>query len=49
VNRISNALRNFGVHKEDKVALLLYNGNEFVESVYGISKLGAVTFTQLQA
>jgi len=42
VNRISNALKNLGVKKSDKVSLLLYNCSEFIESVYGISKLGAV-------
>ena len=42
LNRLSNALTEFGVHKGDKVGLLLYNGNEFIEGVFGITKLGAV-------
>lgn len=43
VNRLSNALSSLGVRKGDKVALMLFNGNEFVEGVLGITKLGAVT------
>ena len=42
LNRLSNALTEFGVHKGDKVGLLLYNGNEFIEGVFGVTKLGAV-------
>jgi acyl-CoA synthetase (AMP-forming)/AMP-acid ligase II len=42
MNRLSNALTEFGAHKGDKVGLLLYNGNEFIEGVFGITKLGAV-------
>ena len=43
VNRLSNALSNLGVRKGDKVGLMLFNGNEFVESVFAVTKLGAVT------
>jgi len=43
LNRLANALADLGVRKGDKVALMLFNGNEFVESVFGIAKLGAVT------
>ena len=42
LNRLSNVLMDLGVHKGDKVGLMLYNGNEFIESVFGTVKLGAV-------
>jgi acyl-CoA synthetase (AMP-forming)/AMP-acid ligase II len=42
LNRLSNALAELGVRKGDKVGLLLFNGNEFVEGVFGVTKLGAV-------
>jgi O-succinylbenzoate-CoA ligase len=41
-NRIANALADLGVGRGDRVALLLMNGSEFVESFFGLAKLGAV-------
>jgi acyl-CoA synthetase (AMP-forming)/AMP-acid ligase II len=42
INRIANALVNLGVKKGDRVALLQMNGIAFVETFYGIAKIGAV-------
>jgi O-succinylbenzoate-CoA ligase len=41
-NRIANALLERGVKPGDRVATLLKNGIEFVESYYAIAKIGAV-------
>ncbi|MEK7793349.1 MAG: AMP-binding protein [Candidatus Hydrogenedentota bacterium] len=41
-NRIANALRALGVKKGERVALLLMNGSEFVESFFALAKIGAV-------
>jgi O-succinylbenzoate-CoA ligase len=41
-NRIANALRLQGVKKGDRVALLLMNGAEFVETFFAVAKIGAV-------
>lgn len=41
LNRLSNALAGMGVCQGDKVGLLLYNGNEFVEGVFAAAKQGA--------
>jgi acyl-CoA synthetase (AMP-forming)/AMP-acid ligase II len=41
-NRIANALSGLGVGKGDRVALLLMNGAEFIETFFGLAKLGAV-------
>ncbi len=41
-NRIANALRALGVRKGDRVAILMMNGTEFVESFFGLAKIGAV-------
>jgi O-succinylbenzoate-CoA ligase len=41
-NQIANALAGLGIRKGDRVALLLMNGPEFVESFFGVAKLGAV-------
>lgn len=43
VNAVCHGLADAGVRKGDRVALLMYNGIEFVESFYAIAKLGAVT------
>lgn len=42
-NRVANGLRSIGVGEGDRVALLLMNGTEFVESFYAVGKIGAVT------
>jgi acyl-CoA synthetase (AMP-forming)/AMP-acid ligase II len=41
-NRVSHALRAAGVQRGDRVALLLMNGAEFVESFFAVAKIGAV-------
>jgi len=41
-NRTANALAARGVGKGDRVALLLMNGPEFVETFFALAKLGAV-------
>ena len=41
-NQTANALHALGVRKGDRVALLLMNGVEFVESFFAIAKLGAI-------
>jgi acyl-CoA synthetase (AMP-forming)/AMP-acid ligase II len=41
-NRVANGLRGIGVGEGDRVALLLMNGAEFVESFYAVGKIGAV-------
>ncbi|MEM9514035.1 MAG: long-chain-fatty-acid--CoA ligase [Actinomycetota bacterium] len=41
-NRVANALTDAGVEKGDRVALLLMNGAEFVESFFAGGKIGAV-------
>lgn len=43
VNRVANTLLGLGVGKGDKVGVLLYNRIEHIESVFGISKAGAVS------
>lgn len=43
VDRAARALELVGVGKGDKVALICPNGIEFVQSVFAVSKLGAVT------
>lgn len=42
LNRLSNALAGMDIRKGDKIGLLLYNGNEFAESVFAAAKQGAV-------
>lgn len=42
VNRVGNALVDGGVAKGDRVATLLMNGPEFVETFYGAAKVGGV-------
>lgn len=41
VNRLANALAERGVRRGDKVAVLMYNRNEFLESLFACHKLGA--------
>ncbi len=41
-NCVANGLRGIGVSEGDRVALLLMNGAEFVESFYAVAKIGAV-------
>jgi len=42
-NRIANAMRDLGIKKGDRVALLLMNGVEYYESFLGLAKIGAVS------
>ncbi len=41
-NRMADALSGLGVRKGDRVATLLMNGPEFVETFFGAAKIGAV-------
>jgi acyl-CoA synthetase (AMP-forming)/AMP-acid ligase II len=41
-NQVANALRDGGVKHGDRVALLLMNGTEFVETFFAVGKIGAV-------
>lgn len=41
-NQVANALSGLGVDHGDRVGLLLMNGTEFVETFFGVGKMGAV-------
>ena len=41
-NRVANAFRDAGVVRGERVALLLMNSREFMESYYALAKIGAV-------
>ena len=41
-NRVAHALRGSGVKPGDRVALLLMNGAEFIETFFAVAKIGAV-------
>lgn len=45
VNRLSNALLDFGIKPQEKVAILCYNTHQLLESYYGIPQIGAVLTT----
>ncbi|HYA15467.1 MAG TPA: AMP-binding protein [Syntrophales bacterium] len=45
VNALANGLRNLGIQKGDKVAVMLPNCPEFVISYFAIQKIGAVAVT----
>ena len=42
-NRYANSFRELGVRKGDHVAVMLPNGPEFIWTIWGLGKLGAVT------
>lgn len=42
-NRIANAAQALGVSRGDRVAFLMMNGAEYIESYFGLAKIGAVT------
>lgn len=42
VNKLANALRDLGIGYGDKVAFMLYNGIEIIDSYMALAKLGAV-------
>jgi fatty-acyl-CoA synthase len=41
-NQLANAFLNLGVKPGQRVGLLMYNNNEFLETYFGLSKIGAV-------
>lgn len=41
-NRTANMLKDLGVKKGDRVAFLMMNGVEFIESFFAVAKIGAV-------
>ncbi|MBF7084303.1 long-chain-fatty-acid--CoA ligase [Desulfallas sp. Bu1-1] len=41
-DRLANALLSMGIHKGDKVGVLLYNCPEFLECVFGVARAGGV-------
>src|SRR3990167_409004 len=43
VDRFARALELIGISKGERIALICPNGIEFVQSVFAISKLGAIT------
>ncbi len=43
VNRLSRCLRDLGVGKDDKVAILHPNCHYFLEAYYGITRIGAIS------
>lgn len=43
VNSIANAFIDKGIKKGDRVAILLYNCNEFVELLFAAAKIGAIS------
>jgi acyl-CoA synthetase (AMP-forming)/AMP-acid ligase II len=43
VNRLSHCLKNWGVRKEDKVAVLHPNCHTFLEAYYGVAQMGAIS------
>jgi benzoate-CoA ligase family protein len=42
VNRVGTALKRLGVRPEERIAILLYDGPEFVYSFFGAIKIGAI-------
>lgn len=44
VNRLANALLGLGIKKEDRVGIAGFNSIEWMESYFGVSKIGAVPF-----
>ena len=42
VNRLANALTGLGVNAGDRVAVLLFNSNEYAEATFALAKLGAL-------
>ncbi|SFG63939.1 fatty-acyl-CoA synthase [Desulfotomaculum arcticum] len=45
VNRLSNALLDFGIKPQEKVAILCYNTHQLLEAYYGVPQIGAVLTT----
>jgi len=42
INRFCNALLAMNVEKGDRIALLLYNSNQYLEAYFAISRIGAI-------
>ena len=42
VNRVAHLFVRMGVKKGDRVALLLYNCNQYIETFFAVSKIGAI-------
>jgi fatty-acyl-CoA synthase len=42
VNRLAGSLMDMGIKKGDRIGLLMYNSNEFPETCFALSKIGAV-------
>ena len=42
INRLAHALMDLGVTKNDKVAILAYNCNQFMETYFALAKIGGV-------
>lgn len=42
VNQVSNLLHEMGVRKGDRVAVLLYNSNAYIEIYFALAKIGAI-------
>lgn len=42
VNRLASSLMDMGIKKGDRTGLLMFNSNEFVETYFALSKIGAV-------
>jgi fatty-acyl-CoA synthase len=40
--QVANALASIGIRKGDRVAVLLHNGHQFIESFFGAAKIGAI-------
>jgi fatty-acyl-CoA synthase len=43
INRLAHALMDMGIEKGEKVAVLLFNCNQFLECYFALAKMGAVT------
>ncbi|MDE0943089.1 MAG: long-chain-fatty-acid--CoA ligase [Alphaproteobacteria bacterium] len=41
-NKLANAMTDLGIKKGDRVAILMMNSTEYVESFYGLAKIGAI-------
>ena len=41
-NKLANAMSDLGIKKGDRVAILMMNSTEYVESFYGLAKIGAI-------
>ncbi len=42
INRLAHALMDMGVKKEEKVAILLFNCNQYLEAYFALAKIGAI-------